>query len=300
VNARALARAADRASARRAWAPGPDEQGVELSSIQLRASRSLGLPSGVVQPGVLQPRGVLGTDAGDAPLPSRLKPPRTWPVPLMGTAVATGVGLAESVPIAAGAGAGTGALLAAGVAAKRYRQQSVALRDAPADGQTASVRQLAAAVADALHACELVGTGAEALRVRGGAGGWLTCSLDVAPAESALFAQCLDELLSPLAEPRWLVSRLVLPAPAAKADRRRLARAAALGRPVEAAVAWHAVPSDLGRSAARAALFESAWWRHVGPGRLVRATDPEGVALLELLRGADPFALTSRLRTVWR
>jgi hypothetical protein len=58
--------------------------------------------------------------------------------------------------------------------------------------------------------------------------------------------------------------------------------------------------ADRGRSAARVALFESAWWRHVGPGRLVRSTDPEGAALLELLRGADPFALTSRLRTVWR
>ena len=72
------------------------------------------------------------------------------------------------------------------------------------------------------------------------------------------------------------------------------------GSAVTQGVAWHAVPSELGRSAARVALFESSWWRHVGPGRLVRSTEPEGAALLELLRGSDPFALTSRLRTVWR
>jgi len=63
-----------------------------------------------------------------------------------------------------------------------------------------------------------------------------------------------------------------------------LRRAAALGRPVEAAVAWHAVPTELGRTTARVALFEAAWERHVGPGRLVRSHEPEGQALLELLR----------------
>jgi hypothetical protein len=32
----------------------------------------------------------------------------------------------------------------------------------------------------------------------------------------------------------------------------------------------------------------------------VLAKDPEGAALLQLLHGEDPFALTSRVRTVWR
>jgi hypothetical protein len=96
------------------------------------------------------------------------------------------------------------------------------------------------------------------------------------------------------------VSRLVLPSPSTAAERRRLARAAALGRPVPAAVCWHAVPTVLARTRARLAVFETAWWRHAGPGRLVRGSDPEGVALLELLRGADPFGLTTRLRRVWR
>jgi superfamily II DNA or RNA helicase len=300
VNARALSRAADRAAARRAWAVGEDYRGVELTTVQLRPARTLGLPSGVVRPGVLAARHVLGTDEPDAPVPRRLKPSRLWPVPFAGTAIATGAGLSQSVEAAAVAGGATAVVLSGGVAAYRYRAQLVALRTAPSDGQTASLRQLAAAVADALHASSLVSADSSALRVQGGAGGWVTCTLDAPAAESALFATCLDELLAPLAEPRWLVSRLVLPTPTDAASRRRVARAAAFSRPVEASVAWHAVPAELGRNKARVALFETAWWRHVGPGRLVRGTEPEGQALLELLRGADPFALTSRLRTVWR
>jgi hypothetical protein len=304
INARALARAADRASAREAWRARPGERGVELTSVQLRAGRTLGLPAGVVQPGVLRPASVLGADRSavttGAPAPPRLKPARVWPLPFGGAALATGAGLADGPVTAAAAGAGAGVVLTGFVAGRRYRRQAVALRDAPPDGATASVRQLAAAVADALHSTDLAPAGESAVRIGGGAGGWLTCTLDGPPTSSALFARCLEELMAPLGEPRWLVSRLVLPAPESPSERRRLARAAALGRPVEAAVAWHAVPAELGRSAARVALFESAWWRHVGPGRLVRATDPEGLALLDLLRGADPFALTSRLRTVWR
>jgi hypothetical protein len=191
-------------------------------------------------------------------------------------------------------------LLGSAVAARRYRRQVVALRAAPADGRTASLRQLACAVADALHACGLVPAGASSLQVQGGRGGWVHCTLDVPAAGSALFAAALEELLAPLSEPRWLVSRLVLPVPGSTPERRRLARAAALGRPVEASVAWHAVPAELGRNKTRVAAFAAAWERHAGPGRLVRASDPEGVVLLDLLRGADPFALTSRLRTVWR
>jgi hypothetical protein len=126
------------------------------------------------------------------------------------------------------------------------------------------------------------------------------CELDAPAEQSRLFARCLDELLSPLGDPRWLVSRLVLPVPATAAGRRRLALARTFGRSVDAALAWHAVPAWLGRSKATVAAFDDAWHAHVGVGRVVAGRDPEGQALLELLRGADPFALTSRVRTVWR
>jgi hypothetical protein len=155
-------------------------------------------------------------------------------------------------------------------------------------------------VADALHAAGATSVGAQGLRIAGTVGGAVSCELDAPAAESALFAASLDELLAPLADPRWLVSRLVLPAPATAGARRKLALARALGRPVEAAVAWHAVPGALSRTRSRVGAFESAWRTHVGAGRLVLAKDPEGAALLQLLHGEDPFALTSRVRTVWR
>ncbi|MBC7375049.1 MAG: hypothetical protein H7323_13760, partial [Frankiales bacterium] len=62
----------------------------------------------------------------------------------------------------------------------------------------------------------------------------------------------------------------------------------------------HAVPRWLGRNKLRIAAFDTAWLARVGAGRLVLAKDPEGASLLELLRGEDPFAVTSRLRTTWR
>ena len=88
--------------------------------------------------------------------------------------------------------------------------------------------------------------------------------------------------------------------PTTDADRQRLARARALGRPVDAAVAWHAVPAWCGRSRARVAAFEAAWRARVGAGRLVLARDPEGMSLLDLLRGEDVLGVRTRLRTTWR
>lgn len=301
INARALTRAGDREAARRAWAVGGGYRGVEVSTVRLRAARPLGLPSGVVPPALLTSRAVLGTDAVvESRRWRRPRAVRLWPLPLGTGALGAGVGLAASVPAGVGAGVGTAVVVASGLAGVRYRRQAVALRDAPPDGQTASLRQLASAVADALHASGGSSVGAGALSVRGGPDGWLTCALDATTEESALFAACLDELLAPLSDPKWLVSRLVLPVPAAPDDRRRLAVSRALGRRVEASVAWHAVPAWLGRRKERVAAFETAWLEHVGTGRFVPARDPEGAGLLDLLRGADPFAVTSRLRTVWR
>ena len=299
VNGRALVRARERDAVRDAWAVGAGYRGVELATLRLRAGQPLGLPGGVVPPALLQARRTLGEPA-PAPLPRARRPAQLWPLPL-GSAVLIGgsAGYTQGAAVGVAAGAGAGVLVAVGVGGRRYAAQLRALGSSPDVEQTATLRQMAAAVADALHDTGATSVGAEAVRVTGTHAGEMACELDAPTLESRLFAECLDELLAPLADPRWLVSRLVLPVPAATADRRRLARARALGRPVEAAVAWHAVPAALGRAKSRVAAFETAWRAHVGAGRLVLAKDPEGSALLELLRGEDPFAVTSRLRTVW-
>ena len=300
VNARALARTGQRDAVRTAWAVGEDYRGVELTTLRVRIEEPLGLPGGVVPAALLIPHRTLGASA-PAALPVERRPAQLWPLPV-GSAVAVAAfgSVAASPGIGLGLGVGTGVLATAVLGGQRYLTQATALHDTEGEEQTATLTQLASAVADGLHSAGATTVGAAGVRIAGTSGGAFSCELAAPTAESALFAASLDELLAPLADPRWLVSRLVLPAPATDAGRRRLALARTLGRPVEAAVAWHAVPAALSRSRARVGAFEAAWRSHVGAGRLVLAKDPEGAALLELLHGEDPFAVTSRVRTVWR
>ena len=300
VTARALQRVGERDLARQAWGIGKGYRGVELASLRLHVDQQLGLPGRVVPSALLVGRATVGAPA-PAPLPQGGRPARLWPLPTAGAAVAAaGTTVAQGPATGAAAGLGTGLLLGGALAGTRYRSQLRALAALPDDGQDATLRQLAETVADALQAAGGSDVGAGAVRVAGGEQGWLSVELDAPTAQSQLFATCLDELLAPLAEPRWLVSRLVLPAPAAAADRRRLALARALGRPGDVAVCWHAVPTWLARNKVRLAAFDDAWHARVGAGRLLPVKEPEGGSLLELLRGEDPFGVTSRLRTTWR
>ena len=86
--------------------------------------------------------------------------------------------------------------------------------------------------------------------------------------------------------------------------RERAARAArvALGRPVEGALVWHAVPAVLGRSAARVGHLSTAWQELVCGGRRVpvlRTSEPDGQGVLAVVVGEDPYGLTTQMRTVW-
>jgi hypothetical protein len=298
VNGRALALAAASERTRRGWA----EQGRGAGAravLRVRAGRPLGMPAGVVPRSLLSVTRTLGS-AAPAPLPRTPRRVRLWPVPVAAGVVTSATGTAlESALVGAGGGLATGVVLGGAVAGRRWLTQSRALRLAPADASVAVLRQLADAVADALHAAGGAPVGAGAVRCAARSNGEVELRLDADPEASALFTACLEELLLPLGEPRWLVSRLVLPAPDGAPAARRLAAARAVGRPVEAAVTWHAVPIWLARSRPGVDAFDTAWQAHLGSGRLVLATDPEGRSLVELLRGEDPFALTTRVRTVW-
>ena len=298
VAERARTRVAQRDAVRSAWAAQP-ENGSERVALRVRLGACLGLPAGVVPAPLLMARSTLGAPA-PAPLPRAPQRGRLWPLPV-GAAVVTSAGSTLALTPGAGAGAGlaTGLLLGGTVAGRRWRAQSTALARLPADSQSATLRQLAQVVADALHASGATGTGAAGVDVTR-SGDELVCVLDGTGEDSRLFAGSLDELLAPLAEPRWLVSRFVVPVPDGAAERRALVLAGTFGRPVAAPVAWHAVPAALTRSRAEVDAFEAAWQRHLGAGRMVLARDPEGASLLELLQGKDPFSVVTRLRTVWR
>jgi hypothetical protein len=299
VNRRALELAAAHDRTRQGWAAQGQGEGAARAVLRVRAGRPLGMPAGVVPPSLLSVTRTLGSPA-PAPLPRTPRRVRLWPLPVAAGVATSATGtVLESPLVGVGSGLATGVVLGAAVAGQRWVTQSRALRRAPADASPAVLRQLAAAVADALHAAGGTAAGAAAVRTADRPDGEVELRLDAAPDDAALFARCLEELLLPLGEPRWLVSRLVLPAPDGAAGARRLAAARAVGRPVEAAVTWHAVPAELSRSRSGVDAFDTAWQAHVGSGRMVLATDPEGRSLVELLQGEDPFELTTRVRTVW-
>jgi hypothetical protein len=133
------------------------------------------------------------------------------------------------------------------------------------------------------------------------ADGYYRCYLaGASAAEGALFAESLDELLAPLAAPRYLIPRYVADRPGSALAAARLGLRLALRGGLGGRVVYHAVPGYLAANRDRVAAFERAWWRHVGPGRALYAQEPEAQAILAVQRGADPFDVTAQMRALWR
>ena len=143
---------------------------------------------------------------------------------------------------------------------------------------------------------ELSPEAAGSLTIEPRASGYLRCWLERAtPEESARFATGLDELLGPVATPRYLVSRLALDE---RGDLGLTTRAMAGLR--IATVRWHAVPADLGRLKSRAEVLAASWQAWLGPSRLVftQRSDEGRRALAEAVAQEAGFELL--LRDVWR
>ncbi|HEU5389504.1 MAG TPA: DEAD/DEAH box helicase family protein [Streptosporangiaceae bacterium] len=172
------------------------------------------------------------------------------------------------------------------------------LASAPGSG---SLDDLAAATADALRAAGLTSRGGDAVQVEAQPDGSYRARLQEVPAaESALFAEALEEVLSPLSQPRYVIPRLILAPPPGRAAAARLALGRLVTGHVPATVVYHAVPTALSGSKKLATAFERAWNTRVGPGAVVYASSPEGTGILAAQRGDDPFALTTQIRTLWR
>jgi hypothetical protein len=110
-----------------------------------------------------------------------------------------------------------------------------------------------------------------------------------------MFATALDEVVSPMLDPRYVVPRWVLNGPVDNSH----GLALALGRLRPDGEVWHSVPAVLGTTAARAQAFAAAWDRWVGGGPALYTRSPEGEGVLVTHRGEDPFAVTTVLRTTW-
>jgi superfamily II DNA or RNA helicase len=273
INAGMRKRAAESEVARKRWRIGDPYVGEELRTVVVRT---------------LGPSHRLG---GRRERPPGVSLDQRFHGVLAASALATGAaGALTLTPLTAPLGL-VAALGASAWARARLRRARATLTDAaPLDLAASALRDAYATLGELSP--EAVGS----LTIEPRASGYLRCSLERAtPEESALFAEGLDELLSSVASPRYLVSRLVLDE---RGDLRLTARAMA-GRRI-ATVRWHAVPADLGRLKPRAEALAASWQAWLGPSRLVftQRSDEGRRALAEAVSQDDAFELL--LRDVWR
>ncbi|MEI7059108.1 DEAD/DEAH box helicase family protein [Nocardioides sp. CCNWLW239] len=290
VNARMVARSEDRAAIRERWRIGEPYADVAGRTVRVRLRRAgaLRAPAGVV----LAPR-----PPGFRLLEGRVP---EWRLPAKAVlAPAALLSIAVVVVTAVGVGGGVAALggLAAAMwalwAAYVYRDGT---RIASQLRRRPSVGAVGAAVADALVATGRTSVGADGLEIAVDTDGSYRLHLAGVPEEeSALFAASLEEALSPIAAPRYLVSRPVV----GDLDVLERLRLGISGHHRAQAEAWHAVPAALGRRAADARAFQNAWEHWVGGSGLLYTASPEGAGILAAQRGADPFDLTTVIRRHW-
>ncbi len=124
--------------------------------------------------------------------------------------------------------------------------------------------------AESLVRCNEIRTPRAGLDVRAEKDGQgsVVCELaGASPHESAVFLSTLREVLAPVQNPNWLLTR----------DRNLL-----LFRQRD----YHAVPQIIGRKKQQALYFHRLWCRHVGPSVLYNTRTPEGRLQLVRARGA--------------
>ena len=159
------------------------------------------------------------------------------------------------------------------------------------------LERAALAVRDALVLLGDLSLGAAAsLTIEPRASGYLRVALRAAsPVESARFATALDQLITPPAGSRYVVSRQV---PGRRGGFAAVARVLTRRAPYE--VRQVQVPDDLARHRDRATVFAQAWARWFGPTELrFTQRDHTGrLALAEARAGAPGADCT--VRTIWR
>ena len=204
------------------------------------------------------------------------------------------------------------AILAGGVAGRRRSPRrpgcaatcAAAASCSQAAEKAPSVVRVASAVADGLLGAGLTRRGSDSVEVVVDHEGEYRCLLrDVDEVEAGLFVEALEEAVSPIGLPRYLVPRWV--------RTKRRARASAAGPsagrrcwPASAGsgsdgVVWHAVPTVLGVNAERAAAYAKAWDHWVGGGDPVYTGSPEGQGILAANQGTDPFDASTVMRRQW-
>lgn len=115
-----------------------------------------------------------------------------------------------------------------------------------------------------------------------------------------VFALALDEVVSSIADPRYLVPRWSLPEPPPGLRGQWERARSGWARTQRNDPVWHAVPSVLGVNRESAQAHSRAWNRWIGGGEAIYTRNPEGTGTLTACRGTNPMEMSSVLRTSWR
>jgi hypothetical protein len=297
ANARATVRGEQRPTIRDQWQVGEPYVDSAVYGIRIKArgiAPGAGLGAGFGS----------GTGPADVvlrPDAAELRGIRRHRVADRATSLLTGAGVLAAL-VAGVAGAplvlAGGVLAALGFGALRVRSH---LRHGEellhAAEEAPSVIRIASAVADGLFAAGLVRRGSDSVEVALDSEGEYRCVLhDVDETEAQVFADALDEAVSPIGLPRYLLPRWVRTKRDVTWWRSMWA---GFGRLKPDGVVWHAVPSVLGVNAERAAAYARAWDHWVGGGDPVYTGSPEGQGILAAQQGTDPFAASTVMRRQW-
>jgi superfamily II DNA or RNA helicase len=288
LEAAMLARPALREGVRAAWRIGEPYRDVPVRTVRVHLGAGLGLPG----------RRLLRAEADAGAGGTGGAGPRG--IAAGGAVVATGALAVAAVLGAPVAGLAAAGVLGGGAALASLRAAHVRLaRLAPRD----TLEDMGRAVADAMRSADMLaaGLGADAVRVVAQPDGYYRCLVaGASEEESGRFAEALEEVVSPLWDPRAIIPRRVEAPPDGLAATLGVVVRSSLARGRGAPQVWHAVPSALAGRKDRIAAFESAWSRWVSPGATaLQSRDPRAQAVLALRTGDDPFRVETQLRTLW-
>ncbi len=301
ANARALLRSEQRALIREQWQVGQPYVDSTVPTIRIKER---GLPGGGgFGLGKEAAQVVLRPDAAE------LRGIRTHVVRDRAASLVTGAAVVAglvsiavgAVPILAGA-----VLLGGAAAYARVRSHFSRGRELLEAAQTSpSVVRVASAVADGLLGAGLTRRGSESVEVVVDHDGEYRCLLrDVSEVEAETFVTALEEAVSPIALPRYLIPRWirtphVREGAVGRWAERWSALMAGFGRIRSDGVVYHAVPTVLGVNAERAAAYAKAWDHWVGGGETVYTGSPVGQGILAANQGTDPFEASTVMRRQW-
>jgi len=280
INGAMLRRAGERDTAYTRWKIGEPYENAETHTVRVKLGRPLGLPNRQLQH---QTGGASGV--------------RLRALAVAGSAGVAGIAIAAVGPDLLGLAGGLAIVGGGGVWLSRSFEQVVAKLQ-PSD----ALEDLASAVAEALQATGGISAelGPGAVRVVMQQDGQYRCYLDGATAgESALFAESIDELLSPLAAPRYVIPRYVIDRPSSLLQSARLALRLSIGEKTGSSVVYHAVPAWLAANKERVTVFAESWHHYVSAGEPLYWKDPAAQAILAVQRGEDPFDVTTQMRVLW-